>query len=317
MFDLKALARPELSIDAVNDGRHVLEDRPHMRESIPYLVNLPERQLAILVYTWVDKDSNAGAMLKIFGPGVGDDAIQLVLPDRPVAKDMNFDNWQIENFTLKQDLTFNRAEISWQGDDISVNYKFEAYHPPYAYGSHPGGCPPYLADERIEQSGTVKGTLVLRGEEIPLDTTGHRDHSWGTRDWNAMQHYKWFHGQAGDAVSVHFWEDHALGKSPTRGYVYKDGLMAEIKTMDLDDIDYSSELMPRRINVSITDEAGRVTVITGQFYSNYAVVPDPHFTLNGGVAAMEIDGKSGVGWLEVAWPKSYIDYIAASGVYLT
>lgn len=316
MFDNNTLARPGLSIDPVNDGRHVLPDRPHMRESIPYQFHLPEHQVAVLVYTWVDKDSNAGAMLKVFGEKMAGDPVEIILPNRPVAKDMNFDNWQIENFSMKQDLTFNRAQVSWQEKDVQVEFEYEAYHPPYAYGSHSGGCPPYLADQRIEQSGTVKGKLVVRGEEILVDTTGHRDHSWGARDWNAMQHYKWFHSQVGDGISIHFWEDQALGKTRIRGYVYKDGLMAEITAMDLGDIDYSPDLMPRRLNISITDEVDRLTLVQGNFYQDYVVAPIPEFSLNGGIATLEIDGKSGVGWLEVAFPTSYIDHIKAGGLYL-
>ncbi len=51
----------------------------------------------------------------------------------------------------------------------------------------------------------VKGTLTLGDGKIKCDTTaGHRDHSWGTRDWLAFQHYRWFQGQTGTDCSVHF-----------------------------------------------------------------------------------------------------------------
>ena len=28
-----------------------------------------------------------------------------------------------------------------------------------------------------------------------------------------------------------------------------------------------------------------------------------------------IDGKTGVGWMECAWPKAYLDHITANGPY--
>ena len=45
MFERVKLFRPDLAIDPINDGRHDLGDRPHGRESIPYLVNLPDEGL--------------------------------------------------------------------------------------------------------------------------------------------------------------------------------------------------------------------------------------------------------------------------------
>src|SRR3546814_5597958 len=101
------------------------------------------------------------------------------------------------------------------------------------YSTHAGGCPPYAADDRIEQSGRITGTLRIGDRVIDIRTMGHRDHSWGTRDWGALHFYRWLQSQAGEDMSVHFWEFYALGERQLRGYVCKDGLMAEITTLDL------------------------------------------------------------------------------------
>lgn len=58
-------------LDPVNDGRHKLENRPLERESIPYVISLPEHELGAFVYTWVNKDSVAGSVFVVYGPGVG------------------------------------------------------------------------------------------------------------------------------------------------------------------------------------------------------------------------------------------------------
>src|SRR3546814_7154456 len=65
------LFRPDSAIDPVNDGRHTLPDRPLMRESIPYCVVMPKEKIALFTYTWVNKDSVAGAAFGVWGPGVG------------------------------------------------------------------------------------------------------------------------------------------------------------------------------------------------------------------------------------------------------
>jgi hypothetical protein len=314
MFDNKVLADPAMAIDPVHDGRHVLADKPMARESIPYIVVLPDHQIAFFTYTWVTKDGAAGAALAMFGPGVGPDPIQQRLPDRPVPADMGFDNWQIDGFRMEQDLLFDKAHVHWETPEATVDFSFEAYHPPYAYGADPRGCPSYCADNRIEQAGKVKGTLTLGGRVIEFEGTGHRDHSWGRRDWVAMQQYEWFVGQVGDEISVHFWNLKALGKSEVRGYVYKDGLMALVDTVDVN-VNYDDQFWQQSYTAIVVDKAGRTTEISTEVYAHYTLVPDPNLMLNESAGRSMIDGKAGVGWMECAWPTTYLDHIKANGPY--
>jgi hypothetical protein len=314
MFSESQLASPSLTIDAVHDARHRLSDRPLARESIPYIVVLPEEQIAFFTYTWVSKDSVAGAALAIFGPGVGSAPIQQRLADRPVPAEMNFDRWRIEGFSLAHDLKFDRAHVHWETPAATVDFAFEASHPPYAYASHAQGCPAYAADNRIEQSGRVKGTLTLGERVLSFDATGHRDHSWGTRDWFAMQHYEWFVGQVGDDVSVHFWHIQALGRTEVRGYVYKLGLMAAVVSVDVA-VEFDKDYWQRRYSAKILDEAGRVTTMTTEVFGHYTLAPDPGFHLRESGGRATIDGKQGVGWMEIAWPTAYLEHLGKSGPY--
>ena len=169
MFDNAVLAEPEMAVDPIHDGRHVLPNVAHGRESIPYIVVLPEHQIAFFTYTWVSAAGEAGAAFAVFGPGVGDAPIQQRLADRPVPADMGFDNWQIEGFSMKQDLKMDKAHLRWETPEAMVEFDFEAYHPAYAYGSDPRGCPAYCATDRIEQAGRVKGTLRIGDREIDFD----------------------------------------------------------------------------------------------------------------------------------------------------
>lgn len=330
MFDKSMLHRPGLAIDPVNDNRHKLGNKPFARESVPYVIHLPEEGIGILTYTWVNRDSVAGALMAVFGPGIGPVPIQQRIPDRPVSPEMDFSNWQIadqpnaqqnklsnekfDGLSMQQDLKFGSAHVRWQHPQATMDFTFEAYHPPYAYGSHKDGCPAYTADNRIEQSGRVKGTLTLNDRVITFDTTGHRDHSWGTRDWTAFQHYKWFQGQAGDGVSVHFWQQHALGRTTLRGYVFKDKLMAEVTAVEVDwqgDENYRQQ----KYSAIVTDEAGRRTTVSVDVYAHYPLIPDAGIVLNESAGRAVIDGKPGLGWLEMAWPKDYLDHIIANSPY--
>lgn len=314
MFDNSVLAEAEMAIDPVHDGRHVLPKAANGRESIPYLIILPEEQIALFTYTWVTGDGKAGAALAIFGPGVGGAPIQQRLPDRPISPDMDFDNWEIDGFSMKQDLMFGKAHIRWETAEATVEFDYESYHPPYAYAADPRGCPSYCAADRIEQAGSVKGTLRIGDRTIAIDATGHRDHSWGTRDWVAFQQYEWFIGQVGTDISVHFWHLQALGKEQIRGYVYKDGLMSRVETVKVD-VEYDDQFWQKSYVANIVDAAGRETRIETEVFATYCLVPDPALSLNESAGRAMIDGKAGVGWLECAWPTSYLEHIRANGPY--
>ena len=313
LHDVK-LAREGLRVADEHDGRHALPDSPIARESIPMMINDPDAGIAGFAYTWVTGASEAGAVLALFGPGVGDQPAVEKLADRPVPRDMGFDDWRLDGFTMRNDLKFDRSQLGWDSPTAKVDLTFEAFHPPYAYGAHKDGCPSYTATDRIEQSGTLKGTIEVAGKRFDYDGLGHRDHSWGTRDWGAWQHYNWFEGQAADGTSVHFWRFIALGRINLRGYVSKDGLLAEITALDLD-VEYNDDLWQQNFTAHITDEAGRETRVEGQFYAHYALIPSDLLTLREGAARATYDGKPGIGWMEVAWPPAYLDYVKTNGPY--
>lgn len=314
MYQDAKLHRPGLALDPVNDDRHVLKPVPTARESIPYMINLPDPGIAGFTYTWVNGAGEAGAVLALFGPAVGDQPLVEALPDRPVPADMTFADWKIEGFSMKQDLLFGHADVQWHSPKVQLDLAFDSFHPPYAYGANVDGCPSYTALDRIEQSGHMKGSITIAGKTIPYDGLGHRDHSWGTRDWGAFQHYNWFEGQTADGVSVHFWRFIALGRVNLRGYVFKDGLLAEVTGLEID-VTFNDALWQQKLRATVTDEAGRTTLVEAEFYAHYTLIPSDKLHLREGAARATYDGRPGTGWMEVAWPPSYLEHVAANGPY--
>ncbi|MDB5577855.1 MAG: hypothetical protein JWR80_3031 [Bradyrhizobium sp.] len=308
------LARPGLAVDLAHDNRHRLPDSPIARESMPMMINLPELGIAGFTYTWVNGASEAGAMLALFGPGIGEEPIQVRLPDRRVPPEMDFGDWNIDGFTVRHDLKFGSCDVLWDSPEAKFDLKFEAFHPPYAYGANKDGCPSYTATDRIEQSGTLKGTITVGGKTHVVDGLGHRDHSWGTRDWGAFQHYNWFEGQTADGVAVHFWRFIALGQIHLRGYVFKDDLLAEVTDVDFQ-MTYSDDLWQQKMVATISDEAGRETEVIADFYTHYTLIPSDVLHLREGAARTTYDGRPGIGWMECAWAPSYLAYVAANGPY--
>ncbi len=301
--------RPIPVLDPVNDGRHKLRDLPLERESIPYVVSLPEHGIGAFIYTWVTKDSLAGSALVAFGPGIEKPVAEKV-DGVKVPLDKNFDDWAVGSVHLKQDLKLQHAEIASKGERMSFECTFDALHPAYAYSSHPDGCPDWAATDRLEQAGRLKGSLTIDGKVFPVDTTCARDHSWGVRDWGVPQHWKWLHAQSDDTC-VHFWDIQARGKNALRGYISRDGVMAEVTRIEVD-FTVDDNYAQKTIEAVVHDTAGRKVKVVGEYFGYFPFHPEPSCTLNEAAMKCTVDGKPGRGWSEFMWPTQYLDYLRSA-----
>lgn len=301
-------AEARLILDPVHDRRHALRDDPFARESLVFVVQLPKEQIAAFVYTWVNGESKAGAAFCVDGPAVGPEAIFEVADGIAVSKGQGFDDWRVGGAHIRQGEALQTVDVTFAGQRASLEYHFEATHPAYAYGAHRDGCPPWFADDRFEQSGRVRGVLRVGDRDIPFDTMGHRDHSWGTRDWGAAQNWKWLVAQAGPELAVHVYEAQAFGRTIVRGYVHRDGRMAEVTAAEVD-FEQDAQMFHTSVTAVVHDDAGRTTTVRGKVFAMYEFHPSPIATMLEGSLTVEIDGAPGVGHLEMAWPKAYLEYM--------
>jgi len=311
VIDKKFLANPKLFVDPVHDGRHALRDAPLMRESIPYVLCLPDEKIGAFFYTWVSRDSVAGFACAIFGPGVPGGPIIERIDNIAVPAQQNFNNWKVGRFQMQHDLEMYGARVEWSSEKASVAFNFEAIHPCYGYGNDPRGCPSFLADDRTEQAGRITGTLTLGGKTIKLDTTGHRDHSWGARDWDMAHHWKWLVAQAGPNVAIHVFQIFVRGRIELRGYVYKDNLLSEVTGFDCD-FELDRELRQKNLSGMITDALGRKTRFAGDVFGVQLLPPEPQVALYEGAMSIVIDGKPGTGYVEFKWPTSDVEHAKRS-----
>lgn len=302
-------SKKKFSLDPIHDRRHSLGGAALARESLVFMLQLPEHDIAAFVYSWVSGESKAGAALCVYGPGVGKEPIFEIVDGIPVPPTQGFDDWRVGNLHVAHGAPLQVADVSYRGDKASLKYHFEASHPAYNYGSHVDGCPEWVANDRFEQAGRVTGVLTLGGREIPFDTMGHRDHSWGTRDWGIAQHWKWLEAQTGPDTAVHFWDMEALGRNLLRGYVQRDGRMAEVTAVDVT-YQHDELLNHTAIQAVVTDELGRVTRVRGTTFALFEFKVSPLATLNEGSMTVEIDGVKGIGHVEMSWPRAYLEHIA-------
>lgn len=297
-------------LDPQHDSRHRLHDDVHARESLVFMLQFPEHELAAFVYTWVNGKNQAGAAFCVYGPAVGEQAIFEFVDGIAVPAGQGFDDWRVGNVRVSHGAPLQTAQVSVQGQDASVDFTFEAMHPAYNYGAHAEGCPSWMADDRFEQSGSVRGVLRLGGRELVFDGFGHRDHSWGTRDWGVAQHWKWLEAQAGPDLAVHIFEYNALGNTQLRGYVLRQGQIAEVCDVQTS-WEHDDKLSHTAVRMRVRDSLGRETAVCGTTFAMFEFKVSPHATLNEGAMAVTIDGVSGVGHVEMCWPPAYLEYIGA------
>jgi len=296
-------------MDPVNHSRHLLRREALQRESTAYLFQLPDQGIAGYLYTWVDGLSVAGSALFMYGPAIGEKPIEVLLKGKAIPQTQNFDDFRVGGLHLKLNANPDLADLTFTSDVANVEYHFEAMHPPYAYSCHKDGSPQFIADDRYEQSGLIRGVIRIPGQpEIRFEGTGHRDHSWGTRHWGIAQHWKWCITQAGPHFAVHFMELHAMGNRLVRGYVFRDGKVAEITELDVQ-YEFDEGFWHTSVVAVVKDELGRTTTMRGTVFARYLMEPHPMSSNHQGSMRLTIEGVPGVGHLEMQWQKPYLDYI--------
>lgn len=289
--------------------RHPL-DGEFARESVAYCLIMPEHGLMGHWYTWVDDNDQAGFAFVLHAEGP-----EPVYFDHQTGIDVkgkDFDDWKVGGVTLQVGEALRTATASYAGDELSIQFTFEGMHEAFDYGSNASGTPAYLAQNRYEQGGRIVGKLVWRGQEYVLDSPGHRDHSWGTRDWDAIHHYKWV-AAAGETSSVNLMWTMALGEVDVNGYVFRDGILSPATAVDFTTT-YGPGLVHDVVIAKVRDEADRTTdVVLDQRHTlaRWDVIPSFNFTDT--CFTGRIEDEEARAYVEYTWPRAYLDHVTAGG----
>ena len=174
--------------------------------------------------------------------------------------------------------------------DVSLDLVFDTAGEPYRY---------QLAT-RYEIPCTVGGTVVVDGITHAITAApGQRDHSWGVRDWWAMD-WVWFALHLDDGTHLHAVDIRIPGAPHIGiGYAQREGALVELTTVEAREV-FGSNGLP--ISTELVLQPGDLRVAT----EVVAQAPVRLVNDDGRIAdfprawmsARTADGRTGVGWME-------------------
>jgi hypothetical protein len=292
-----------------DDLRHRLPGGASERESLFFTLVMPDEELGVFVYTWVDRDSVAGRLVFVWGPDERPLAFD-VTRDVPMG-DADFDDWRIDGLRLRHTDPLSAAEIRFRGEGVEIAYDFVGSHGAFDYARNKVGCPQWMARNRLEQSGIASGELRIGDRRMAFERPAHRDHSWGRRDWGMPQHWKWAAAQTASGGALNLFQSVVRGELATNGYVLRDG-----EPVGLVDArcraEYDEDMTSRALRAELFDEAGGVTELELVRFSSVRLPAGPRTVVQEAACRGAIDGEPASGQLETLWPSSYLEHLTAS-----
>ena len=224
-------------------------------------------------------------------------------------------NWEIDNkvkyYCVKP---MKQWKIKFKNSQVDLDVNLEGRFPIFnsAVGTDPLAFlkeDNYTETEQVfaqmhyEQPMIATGTLILkkRGEVIETRTIkgfGHRDHSWGIRDWGGIDSWNWVVAQFEDET-INFYKAEALGEVKQDGIIYsKDADNIRITNIEVSTKTKEDEKTPVSSTFIITDENGKKRTIESKtIFSQYLPLPSEKglTEIYEQVAIFTYNGKEGDG----------------------
>jgi hypothetical protein len=212
------------------------------------------------------------------------------------------------SFTMREPLA--RWHIGLAGRD-TVDLTWTAFHDAHDY--HDGLKALGAADEDLalapahfEQCGEVRGEVCLAGKAYEIEGLGHRDKSWGARDWNGITGWEWLSAQFGPdlAFNATVWYPPGAEETIPGGFVTRDG---ENRALVATGVDYEwtrLKHVPRSATIAFTDDQGESYTVRATALAQFPLfkkglfIQETHARFE-----LELDGetRTGLGVLEHAW----------------
>ncbi|MHA1301429.1 MAG: DUF7064 domain-containing protein [Candidatus Helarchaeota archaeon] len=198
------------------------------------------------------------------------------------------DNWEYDKrlkFICVKPM--KQWRIKFEDRKFKLDVTFDARFPVFNYLSHEDPLAAFekygvelldvAAQQHYEQGMKVTGTLVMKktGETRKIDCLGHRDHSWGTRDWVTIDRWNWVSAQFEDKT-INIARVEVLGKILQTGFISTENGNVHIKQVDVSTKTEEDGKTPVSSTFSMIDENGnKTTITTSVIKSIHLQLPSP------------------------------------------
>lgn len=194
---------------ASDELRHTWDDDPLWRESWYFNFSDPTNEIGAWLYLWVvpNQPLKSGMLVSLYH-GVPTDGnsneqawespghvlrgpsgswVYCYRQDVSELIEEDVDDVSLCGLTMKRLEPLKRYRLAFDDPgnaELELDCAFMTRPWDFADNVHP--TPPWLASNRYHRGWKARGTLKIGADSFTIDTTGDSDHSWGTRDGNAM-----------------------------------------------------------------------------------------------------------------------------------
>jgi hypothetical protein len=277
---------------------------PLSRESLALTAPLPEHGLLVFAYVWREAGSRWGRFVFVAGADMAKPEYLSFAANAEYAGD-DLRDFTVGGLQVRQPEPLRVAEVAFADSECDLTLRFEGIHAPFSWHDNADGCPEWVAHDRYEQSGLTSGRLVLPGQELEFTGVGHRDHSWGNRDWWPLQHWKWINAATPDGgTSLHCTLANVKGAVRINGYTNRDGVVSPIVTATAN-AELDEAMVHRRVQAEVVDESGAQMTLDAHFAAGWTM-PIQHMFLNEIGMSATLDGRPATAHVELGWPQDYV-----------
>lgn len=151
-----------------------------------------------------------------------------------------------------------------------------------------------------EQTGSLKGTIILNGKTFQMDMMGSRDHSFGSRNWLTWDRHFWITGvsDAGIHWTVTTIKWQFLGRLTAGFITSNDGTTDAI--VDCTNLETVSEkqLLPDQGVIEIKTRNGMTHRLEFWRHGEFPYLHDGKYMMREGIGTYKFDGVDGIGMVE-------------------
>ncbi|MHA1314152.1 MAG: DUF7064 domain-containing protein [Candidatus Helarchaeota archaeon] len=286
--------------------------------------NYPEHHNESWYFNFIDFDANVQLVTRVsleMGAKKSD-VMLIIIIDRKTETYLNrliIDGWPESDIYGDKRVKYECLEpmkkwhVTAKHRKFEVDVIFEARFPPFNYLSHEDPLEAFkkygvemlqvAAQQHYEQGMKVTGTVKIKEkrevkEVRQINCYGHRDHSWGTRDWVNIDRWNWISAQFDDCT-INAARVEVFGKILTSGFISTSEGNEHVTNVEVTtECGYKDdERAPKSSTFKLTTKNRQVTLTSHTWKSLYLKRPSERglTEIYEQIVNFEMDGKKGTG----------------------